>query len=186
MHQASSERLIHRSCNGVTKRSDHVMNVRSAAILLSLSLASPSFAASSQSDPLRFFEGKTESVGTIKIVMKKPFRSRAVGVGQISSDGTLTLVQRIEDEGQLPRERRWKMRKVGPGKYSGTMTEAKGPVTVDEVDGKYRFRFRMEGSVAVEQWLIPAPDGHSAASAVTIRKYGMTVGHSDSVIHKVN
>lgn len=162
------------------------MSFRSAAILVSLCLASPSFAAPGQSDPLRFFEGKTESVGTIKIVMKKPFRSRAIGVGQISSDGTLTLVQRIEDEGQLPKERRWKMRKVASGKYTGTMNEAKGPVTVDEVDGKYRFRFRMEGNVAVEQWLIPAPDGRSATSTLTIRKYGMTVGHSDAVIHKTN
>ena len=162
------------------------MSIRSAAILLSLSLVTPCFAASSQSDPLRFFEGKTESVGTIKIAMKKPFRTKATGVGQIGPDGTLTLVQRIEDEGQLPKERRWKMRKVGPGKYSGTMNEAKGPVTVDEVNGKYRFLFRMEGSVSIEQWLNPTPDGRSATSTVTIRKYGVTVGHSDAIVRKLD
>jgi hypothetical protein len=59
-------------------------------------------------------------------------------------------------------------------------------VTVDEVGGKYRFRFRMEGNVAIEQWLLPAPDRRSAASKVTIRKYGVVVGRSDSIIRKLD
>jgi len=162
------------------------MNMRSAAMMVALSFAVPGYAASGTDDALQFFEGRTESLGTVKIAMKKPYRSRAIGRGQISADGTLILVQRIEDQGQLPRERRWKMRMVSPGHYSGTMSEAKGPVTVDEVGGKYRFRFRMEGNVAIEQWLLPAPDRRSAASKVTIRKYGVVVGRSDSIIRKLD
>lgn len=137
-------------------------------------------------DPLEFFEGRTESIGTVRIAMKKPFRSRAIGNGEIRDDGTLILVQRVEDQGQQPRERRWRMRKVGPGRFTGTMSEAKGPVTVEEVDGRYRFRFRMEGNVAVEQWLTPMPDGRSARSVLTIRKYGIRVGSSDAIIRKVD
>ena len=154
-----------------------------AAILVASLVAAPVWAAD---DPLTFFAGRTESVGTVKIAMKKPYRSRAVGRGEIAPDGTLNLVQKVEDQGQLPRERRWKMRKVAPGKYAGTMSEARGPVTVEEVDGKYRFRFRMDGNVAVEQWLIPAKDGRSAASKISIRKYGVLVGRSDAVIRKVD
>ena len=152
-----------------------------------MSLATtPCHAASDEQDPLRFFEGRTESVGTVKIAMRKPYHSRAIGKGEILPDGTLILVQRVEDQGQLAKERRWKMRKVAPGRYTGTMSEAKGPVSVDEVDGRYRFRFRMDGNIAIEQWLIPASDGKSAASKLTIRKYGVLVGRSDSVIRKVN
>jgi hypothetical protein len=44
----------------------------------------------------------------------------------------------------------------------------------------------MDGNVAVEQWLIPSSDGKSAASKVTIRKYGVVVGHSDGVIKKLD
>ncbi len=175
-----------RSGNGASKRSDGVMNMRSAALMVALSFAAPVHAIGGTDDALHFFEGRTESVGTVKIAMKKPYRSRAIGQGQISADGTLTLVQRVEDQGQLAKERRWKMRKISPGHYSGVMSEAKGPVTVDEVDGKYRFRFRMEGSVAVEQWLMPAADGRSATSKLTIRKYGVVVGRSDSVIRKLD
>ena len=159
------------------------------AVVAALSLAflaSPLRAGAGSDDPIRFFEGRTESVGTVKLAMKKPFRSRATGKGEIMPDGSLHLVQLVEDQGQKPRERRWRVRRVGNGRYTGTMSEAKGPVTVEEIDGRYRFRFRMDGSVAVEQWLIPAPDNRSAVSKITIRKFGILVGRSDAVIRKVD
>ena len=160
------------------------MKVTSAACALALCCASPATAESN--DPMSFFEGRTESIGTVRLAMKKPFKSKAIGEGKIRADGSLLLVQRVYDEGEQPRERRWHVRRVGPGRYKGTMSEAKGPVTVEEIDGKYRFRFRMDGSVSVEQWLIPADDGQSARSKLTIRKYGIQVGSSNGVIHKLD
>jgi hypothetical protein len=156
-----------------------------AAVAASLAFALPASAAKID-DPLKFFEGKTESIGTVRLAMKKPFRSRAIGHGEIKADGTLDLVQRVHDEGEQPRERRWRMRQTGPGRYAGTMSEAKGPVIVEEVGGRFRFRFRMDGSIAVEQWLTPMPDGKSARSVVTVRKYGVRVGGSDAMIRKLD
>lgn len=163
-----------------------LMSVRSIAVALVISLAAAPCAAALPNNPLSFFEGRTESVSTVKIVAKKPFRSRAIGKGQIKSDGSLELIQRVEDEGQQPRERRWHMRQVSPGHYTGTMSEAAGPVTVEEIEGRYRFRFRMQGSVAVEQWLTPLPDGRSARSVTSIRKYGIRVGGSDGYVRKLD
>ena len=65
--------------------------------------------------PLNFFEGRTESAGMIKLFMKKAYRTRSIGRGVIESDGSLLLVQQVEDEGKPPRERRWRIRQVGPG-----------------------------------------------------------------------
>lgn len=160
------------------------MKARAILFVAALSLATGLRAE--KTDPMRFFEGRTESVGTVKIAMKKPFRSRAVGKGEILPDGTLHLVQRVEDQGQLAKERRWRMRKIGEGRYSGTMSDARGPVTAEEIGGRFRFHFRMDGNVSVEQWLTPAADGRSAVSKVTIRKYGVLVGRSDAVIRKLN
>ena len=157
-----------------------------AAFVAFLLLATACPASAELADPLRFFEGRTESIGMVKLVTKKPFRSRAMGKGEIRPDGTLDLVQRVEDQGELPRERRWRMRPIGRGQYKGTMSEAKGPVTVEEIGDRYRFRFRMEGSVSVEQWLTPMPDGRSARSVVIIRKYGIKVGSSNGVIRKLD
>ena len=138
------------------------------------------------SDPLRFFEGRTESVSTVKLMMKKPFRSRSIGRGVIKSDGSLELVQQVEEQGEPTKTRRWKIRQVGPGKYSGTMTEAKGPVTIEEVGGRYRFRFKMKGELSVEQWLTPLSGGLAAQSVLTIKKFGMKVGSSEGRIRKVD
>jgi len=135
---------------------------------------------------MRFFEGRTESVATIKIVMRKPFKSRSIGRGEIKADGSLHLVQRVEDEGKPAHERRWHIREVEPGKFAGTMSEAKGPVTVEEVGGRYRFRFKMKGNVSVEQWISPMPGGKTATTKVTIRKMGVTVGQSEGTIRRLD
>jgi len=97
----------------------------------------------------------------------------------------LVLVQRVEDEGKPPRERRWRIRQIGSGHYSGTMSEAIGPVTIDDVGGSYRFRYRMKGNFAVEQWLVPLPGGMAARNSLKVRKFGMTVGTSDGTIRKI-
>ena len=157
----------------------------SASIVAAASVSGAAYAEPPK-DPLRFFEGRTESVGTVKLVMKKPFRSRSIGRGTIRADGSLHLVQRVEDQGQPPHERRWHIRKVAPGRFSGTMSEAKGPVTIEEVNGRYRFNFKMKGNVSVEQWLIPLADGKSARSRVSIRKFGVTVGRSEGTIRKLD
>jgi hypothetical protein len=58
-------------------------------------------------------------------------------------------------------------------------------VTAEEIGGRYRFRFKMKGNVAIEQWLAPLPGGKSALSKLTIRKFGMTVGRSEGTIRKL-
>jgi hypothetical protein len=151
---------------------------------LGASASASTAAANDETDPMRFFEGRTESVSTIKLIMRKPFSSRSLGRGEIDG-GVLNLVQRVEEDGKSPFNRRWRMRQVGPGRFAGTMTEAVGPVTVEEVGERYRFTFKMKGNVAVEQWLIPLPGGKVAQSKVTIRKLGMTVGRSDGTIRKL-
>jgi hypothetical protein len=159
-----------------------------AALPLALAaLAVPaSSVAAKVDDPLRFWEGRTESVSTVKIVMKKPYKSHAVGRGRIKPDGSLDLIQRVEEDGQPVKERRWQIRQTGPGRYAGTMTEAKGPVTIEEVGGNFRFRFKMAGGVAVEQILTPLPGGRSASSKVTIKKLGVTVGRSEGTVRKIS
>ena len=152
--------------------------------LLSASIATNPVQASRPADPLRFFEGRTEYVSTMKLLAKKPYRSRTLGHGEIDADGALHLIQKVHDEGKPPHERRWHMRKVGPGHFAGTMSQAKGPVTVAEIDGRYRFRFKMKGGASVEQWLIPvSPD--AARSKLTVRRFGITVGRSEGVIRRL-
>ena len=154
--------------------------------ILPLALMASQAAAAPLTDPLRFWVGRTETVSTIKVMMKKAFKTRSTGRGEIKPDGTLELVQRVEDEGQAPRERRWRIRKAGPNRFVGTMNEAKGPVVIEEVGGRYRFRFKMDGNLSVEQWITPQPGGKSGRSLLTIKKLGLTVAKSEGTIRKLD
>ena len=157
-----------------------------AAFPVALLGASASAVSSSPvpaSDPMHFFEGKTESISTIKLIMRKPYRSKTIGTGEIDS-GVLKLVQRVHEDGKAPYERLWKMRQVSPGRFSGSMSEATGPVLVDQVGERYRFRFKLKGNLSIEQWLIPMPGGTAARSKLSIRKFGMIVGRSEGTIRK--
>ena len=149
--------------------------------------APPAAAARPQggAEPLNFFEGRTEMVSTVKVVMKKPFRSRTVGRGQILPDGSLALIQHVQEDGKPAIERRWRIRQVASGRFTGTMSDAAGPVTVEQVGGKYRFRFKIKGGLDVDQWLTPQPGGRVAHSKATVKKLGMRVAVSEGMIRKL-
>ncbi len=136
--------------------------------------------------PMQFFEGRTEGSGIVKVFFKKSFRTRSVGTGRIQPDGSLLLVQRVQDEGKPTHERRWKIRQTGPRSFSGTMSEALGSVTIDQIGSRYRFRFRMKGNLSVEQWLAPLPGGKSANNNMIVRKLGVRVGSGEGTIRKVS
>ena len=156
-----------------------------APLAACLLLTPVSASAEQQIDPFKFFEGQTENSATVKVVLKKPYRSRTVGRGRIEADGSLTMVQTVTDEGKAPHERRWRVRKLGPGRYTAAMSDAVGPVTITKVGNRYRFAFTAKGKLAVEQWLTPLPGGTSANTSVKVRKMGVVIATTEGVIRKV-
>jgi len=156
-----------------------------AASVAAFVSASPTASAVRLNDPLDFFVGTTETLTTVKVVMRKSYRARTMGHGRLGPDGSLFLVQRVEDEGRAPFERRWHIKRLGPSRFGGSMTEAKGPVSVAEVAGRYRFNFKMKGSLSVEQWVTPLPDGRSARTESVVRKMGLKVATSNGIVRKL-
>jgi hypothetical protein len=150
-----------------------------------LLLASAATPISGQVDPLRFFEGRTEMQGRVKVMFRKDYATRSVGEGRIEPDGSLTLVQRVFDDGKPPHDRRWRVREVSPGHYSGTMSAAVGPVTIDRVGKRYRFRFRMNGRLIVEQMMTPLPGGKAASNSTKVRKFGLVVATTEGIVRKI-
>jgi hypothetical protein len=155
------------------------------AVLISLALPLAPAKAERMPEALSFFEGRTEMLSLVKVVMKTPYRSQTLGKGQILSDGSLSLVQQVHDPGKPTSHRRWLIRQVSPGRFTGTMSEAIGPVHIQQIGGKFLFRFKMKGKLAIEQWITPLPGGKSAKSKVTVRKLGMRVATSEGTIRKL-
>lgn len=156
------------------------------ALIVAAFMSGSGAASERLEDPIRFFEGRTEGISTVKIIAKKAYRSKTVGKGTIAANGVLELTQRVEDEGKPAHSRTWKIREVSPGRWSGTMSEARGPVTIDTVGERFRLRFKMDGHVSVEEWLTPHADGRSASNKLTIRKFGIVVGSSTGTIRKTS
>jgi hypothetical protein len=157
--------------------------IAAPALLLAAPLASGPL--QQQVDPLRFFQGRTETVGTVKIMFHKAYRTHSLGAGRIEPDGSLTLVQRVEDEGKAPHDRRWHVRQTAPDRFSASMSEAVGPVTIERVGDRYRFRFKLQGDLNAEQVLTPLPGGKSALSNTKVKHFGITVATTDAIVRKI-
>ena len=143
-------------------------------------------AAAPAADPFSFFEGVTDTVGTMKVVMHSPVRTHCISQGKLLPDGSLSLVQRGQDEDGQPYLRRWQVRKIAPGRFVGTMSQATGPVAIDRVGAGYRFRFRMSGGLSVEEWLMPLPGGKFAKSTISVHKFGIPVASSEAIVRKIS
>ena len=143
-------------------------------------------AAAEPTSPIRFFEGRTEMISVVKVAMKRPYQSTAISDGRILPDGSLVLVQSVHDERRPAQKRYWKVKQVRSGLFTGTMSDAIGPIVAQEIDGNYRFRFKLKGDLAVEQWLRPLPGGRIAKSNTTVRKFGMTIATSEGTIRRMS
>jgi len=154
------------------------------AALAAVASVSPAWAAPFQ--PLRFFDGRTESTGQVKVALSAPHGLKVHGRGKMEPDGTLILDQTVEEEGKPVRQRHWQMKQVSPGLYAGTISDAVGRVQVETVGNRFRLRFKMkEGGYAAEQWLTPSADGTVLQNDMTIKKFGITVATVEETIRSV-
>lgn len=90
-------------------------------MLLSLALA----ASVTSFDPLRFFAGETRGVATLKVILRASRPVSVRGSGRIDHDGVLTLDQIVTEGDKPPRPRHWRLRQIAPGRYEGTLTDAR-------------------------------------------------------------
>ncbi len=134
-----------------------------------LAAAQPAF------DPLRFFTGRTRGVAELKVVLRARRPVSVRGTGTILPDGSLRLDQTVVEGGKAPRVRHWRLRRIAPGRYAGTLTDARGPVE-GVVDGnRMVLSFTSTGGFRVRQTLTLQPDGRTLANRLEAKRFGITV-----------
>ncbi len=149
------------------------------ALLIAASVAAAPF------DPVEFFRGRTHGEGTLKIIFQNPKPITVDSDGTSGADGVLTLKQVINEPGKAPRTRVWKMRREGPARFSGTLTDAAGPVRV-EVEGRaIRIRYKGKDSLDFDQRLTPV-GSRELRNHMRIKRFGVTVARVDETIRKVD
>lgn len=141
--------------------------------------------AAAQFDPVEFFRGRTQGIGTLKPVLQKSRTIRVDSVGTEQKDGALLLTQTIYETGKAPRTRTWQMRREGPDRYSGTLSDAAGPVRVDVEPGAIRIRYRDKDHLDFDQRLT-ATSPRELRNKMKVKRFGITVARFDEIIRKLD
>ena len=133
-----------------------------------------------------FFLGRTEGKGTIKGPLSRRTGLNEVGVGKIDGDGTLVLDQRVQREGHPVEIRQWRIRKLRDGRYAGTLSDAKGPITAEVNGNCLHLKYTIaKGNYGTEQYVYLQPGGRVAINRMIVRKFGLTVATVEETIRKV-
>jgi hypothetical protein len=137
-------------------------------------------------DAIRFFSGRTQGQGVLKVALRSPTTIRVESRGRVETDGTLSVRQSVWEGDKAARTREWRIRELSPGRFAGTLSDAAGPVLGEAAGNRLHLRFRMKGGLDAEQWLTLAPDGRSASNVMRVKKFGLVVASLDEAIRKLD
>ena len=157
-----------------------------AAAGLALAAASPE-AVPHQLDMMAFFTGNTHADNVIRITLHGPHKLIVDSVGGKNKEGEFLLIDTVREEGKPVRKRIWVMHAVSPGHFTGTLSDAAGPVDV-QIDGdSVTIRYTMsEGHLAIVQQMQLQADGRSLSNHAVAKRFGITFAHVDGTVRKLD
>jgi hypothetical protein len=133
----------------------------------------------------KFFTGLTEGTGTVAVMFSGRHGLRDRTRGRLDAGGALILDQVVEEEGKPARKRVWRLVRSGVSGVTGTISDAKGPVTGEFAGGTLHLRYRLQEGPSVEQWITLQPGGRSATNRMSFRRFGMKVASVESTLRKL-
>jgi len=137
-------------------------------------------------DPLQFFAGRTEGRGELRKILSSPIQVTVRSHGIVDEEGILTLEQEVLEGEKPPRKRSWRIQRVDGNVYRGSLSDAKGPVTILVDGNRMHIAFIMEGGFPVDQYIFLAADGQSARNILVVSKLGMRVAVLEEDIVKIS
>jgi len=136
--------------------------------------------------PEDFFVGRTEGVGVVSVMLSGRHGVRDRSRGRIEPGGVLVLDQIIEEEGKPARRSSWRLVRSRGNRITGTISDARGPVTGEVVGNVIHLRYRSGEGPAVEQRITLQPGGRTATNRMIFRRFGLTVATLESTIRRVD
>ena len=143
-------------------------------------------AAAPLTAPERFFVGRTEGVGTVQMILSSRHGVRVHTSGRIDGQGALLLDQVVDEDGKPPRHRSWRLVRAGANRFTGTISDARGPVTGQVTGNVLRLNYRSAEGPSVEHVITVRPDGRSAHNLTRFRRFGLNVATVEEVIRRVD
>ena len=132
-----------------------------------------------------FFVGRSRGEGELRVLLQSPQQIRVDSVGKRNRNGTFVIDQRIR-KGAKVSDRRWTMRRVGSNVFTGTLSDATGPVEVRSNGSRATIRYRDKDGVSIEQHLALQGDGKTILNRLQARKFGVRVAELNETIRKLD
>ncbi len=108
------------------------------------------------------------------------------GHGYTAADGNFRLDQVVTFEDGAVEKRTWRLAKRGPGTYTGTLTDADGPVSAEVTGNRFHLRYLLrKPAVYMEQYLYLQPDGRTMLNLATVTVIGIPVARLTEEITRV-
>jgi len=143
----------------------------------------PSAKAAPVLDPVDFFTGHTGGRGSVDVIFKQAVPLKVESIGVPDGNGGLVVDQRISEGDKAVHIRRWVIRPTRPGQFTGTLTDASGPVSVSVRGNTARIAYTRNG-LDVEQRLVLSDDRRTIQNRMTIRTWGIRVAHIEERISR--
>ncbi len=137
-------------------------------------------------NPIAFFAGRSHGDATLHKLIGGNVRVQVDSVGRSDGHDGLILDQTISEGAKPARQRRWVMRPLAPGRFTGTLTDANGPVAVIIAGPRANIRYKMKNGLDVEQQLALQRDGRTVLNVLTVRKLGVRVARLTETIRKLD
>ena len=136
--------------------------------------------------PEHFFVGRTESTGTVRVMMSGRHAVRDRSRGRIERGNILILDQDVQEQGKPARSRTWRLVRTTGNRIAGTISDARGPVTGVVRGNVLHLRYRSAEGPSVEQWITLHPGRRTAHNRMVFKRFGVTVATVESVIRRVD
>jgi hypothetical protein len=135
-------------------------------------------------DPIAFFQGHTRGEGELRKLFHQPVHISVDSIGR-KAGAELVLDQTISEAGKPPSTRQWTIRRLGPNRYTGTLTEAVRPVAVQVSGPRATISYAMRHGLIVRQQLAEQRDKTTVLNRLTVSKLGIRVATLNETIRKL-
>jgi hypothetical protein len=148
--------------------------------------ASPAAEPDPKLDMMDFFSGRTRADNVIKMALHRPHKVIVDSIGGRNKGGDFVLIDDVQEEGKSPRKRTWVMHPVAPGHFTGSLSDANGPVEVVVSGSAATIRYTMkDGGLKIDQHVQLQRNG-TLTNHVIARKFGIRFAELDGTIRKLD
>jgi hypothetical protein len=162
------------------------MKSRHLALAVLIGAGTASAAPKPALDLTAFFTGRSHADNVMKVAFHDPTKLVVDSIGGRGDRGDFVLIDTVHEGDKPVRTRKWVMRPAGPNHFTGSLTDATGPVDVVVNGDSATIRYQMKGGLNIVQQMQLQGDGRTLSNHVDARKFGLKFARVDGTIRKLD